>query len=588
MEEPFSEAAVFDAINGPIRKNQEIISEPGYDILAELMAFGFCENYPDRNTGWGTYYGPMLVLKNKQGQFEESPSIQMVTKDMLDYWLKRSKEAKHPLLRLRYADLVLDFSNIVIGHRSELETYYTVIDQSLIIADKRLSEFDVDIIAKLERALSLALSINDRRRIEAVRDSIIAFEDKIADDNKPGLWGFAFRLLVENKKVPLNEAIRTKIITDLESRLLRLTDPNNPENIYPNAAESVAVTLANYYRKNNNIPEFHKVLKQYGDFCVKQAENAYPLVGQAFLMKLYEIYREYGMKTEADALNMQLQDVGQKVITNMKRISHEVKISNEDIENYLSAMTEGSLEQILSKIAIQYIPDKSRTIKQVEDLSKRTVMLSHISRVLLDHEGRPVAHIGPLESDPDGHLIQQISQNMKISSMLLHLIIDKLKQNIINVDNLLAFIYQSPLYDDKKKQIFTAGLDTYLKGNYLVAIHILTPQIEELIRTLVRLTSGPIYKPSRHGGLMLKNFEDLLADDRVRAILGEDVTLYLRTLYSDQRGWNIRNSLCHGIMPIGSFDSAVADRILHTLLLFALIRYEETQKNESGNSVISS
>lgn len=42
-------------------------SEPPMEWVAEVMAFGFFEDYKSQETGWGTYFGPMMVLKNDDG-----------------------------------------------------------------------------------------------------------------------------------------------------------------------------------------------------------------------------------------------------------------------------------------------------------------------------------------------------------------------------------------------------------------------------------------------------------------------------------------------------------------------------------------
>jgi hypothetical protein len=54
----------------------------------------------------------------------------------------------------------------------------------------------------------------------------------------------------------------------------------------------------------------------------------------------------------------------------------------------------------------------------------------------------------------------------------------------------------------------------------------------------------------------------------------EDGAYYLRLVLTDQRALNIRNSLCHGILPPESFDKNVANRLLHVLVLLGLVRYE--------------
>jgi len=50
-------------ISDAIRKylNEQAPSSTSTELLAELMAFDFCEDYQDKDTGWGTYYGPMAV-----------------------------------------------------------------------------------------------------------------------------------------------------------------------------------------------------------------------------------------------------------------------------------------------------------------------------------------------------------------------------------------------------------------------------------------------------------------------------------------------------------------------------------------------
>jgi len=83
---------------------------------------------------------------------------------------------------------------------------------------------------------------------------------------------------------------------------------------------------------------------------------------------------------------------------------------------------------------------------------------------------------------------------------------------------------------------------------------------------------GAAYKPGCNGAIMLKNFEDLLRDERAEASLREDGVHYLRVLFTDQRGWNLRNNIAHGLTLPQSFDRTMADRVFHALLLFGLLR----------------
>src|SRR3989344_2068749 len=107
-KEPINEFDVVKKIGEILNVKEQKISDK--HELAEYIAFQFLANYPNKDTGWGTYYGPMFVLPNKQNQMVEFPSIRAVNDEMLVYWRKRAEESKHPTLSARYADLVVDFA----------------------------------------------------------------------------------------------------------------------------------------------------------------------------------------------------------------------------------------------------------------------------------------------------------------------------------------------------------------------------------------------------------------------------------------------------------------------------------------------
>ncbi|HSA04233.1 MAG TPA: hypothetical protein P5145_01460, partial [Tenuifilaceae bacterium] len=89
-------------------------TEGSLELKAEIMAFSFVENYTNKETSWGTYFGPMIVMNNGDGTAIESPSIKLVTKEIIDYWTKRTNETTNPFLKARYLGLIWDFSKPVL------------------------------------------------------------------------------------------------------------------------------------------------------------------------------------------------------------------------------------------------------------------------------------------------------------------------------------------------------------------------------------------------------------------------------------------------------------------------------------------
>ena len=115
----------------------------------------------------------------------------------------------------------------------------------------------------------------------------------------------------------------------------------------------------------------------------------------------------------------------------------------------------------------------------------------------------------------------------------------------------------------------------FFGNDFIVFCHLIVPQIENAICNLVSVSGASVLKPQRNNnGFQIKTLDDLLREKPIIDSMGEDGAYYLRLVLSDQRALNIRNLLCHGIVPPGSFDINAANRLLHVLVILGLIRYQ--------------
>ena len=556
--ESISEAVSEHNISERIRNfTKEKFGQDIPDILIwEQKAFDFTEKYSNEKSVWGTYFGPLFVLPNEEGKMVEYPSIQRITSKIISYWEKRAKESTHPIFKARYSNLVWDFSEKITGKKPHYSIAQLYIDSIIEIAEKDLHKYSLDAIEKLERALSLALSINDKERINRLIEAIISYERKIGEDDKPGLWGFSYEFLIKNKKVPISDDKKRAIIIDLEKRFDRLLKGNNHW-----AAQRAALLLVDYHSKIRK-----KILLRYGKLIQRQAEKASPLVAGAWLEELYHLYLQYGMKDEADKISNKIRESGRKAKDELKEIKIPIKIPKNELEKYINWLTDGDLKTVLQKIAVNYIPKKAPI----------SFLFTH---KIMDAEGRPVATVGSQEEDIDGHIVLQISQNMQISSIFLretlNTLIDKFK---LTTEKIIDYLYESPIFDERRKEFLIEGIEAYLKGNYVVSLHILIPQIEAIIRNLSEKVGIPILKPSRTGGFFYRTLDELLREKGIIKVLSEDMCLYFRVLLTDPRGWNLRNEVCHGISGPERFNQISADRIFHALLCLALVKEKRDEK----------
>ncbi|MCE5340078.1 MAG: DUF4209 domain-containing protein [Planctomycetaceae bacterium] len=569
--DPFDEHEVSEAVRKLRKKDDK--SEPPMEWLAEYTAFDFYEDGSEQGSVWGIYFGPMMSGKDKDGTTWEIPSLNQVTPEILDYWYNRAKQAKHPILKTRYATLVWEFSKHVTNKPADITMAHICIDSVIEMAKLLCHKYESNVIRKIKYATKLAISINDKIRSNQLRDTMIDFEGKIADDSKRGLWGFSFDTLLMNKKIKLVDEQAKNIIDDLETRLDRVSNFDNKESFDPFAAESAAIRLAQYYRKQNNPDDIKRALLKYGGAFEKISKEASGLLAITWLQKVESIYRDFGLKDEADKLLNIIHNRGPDAHKDMKPISVKTEIPREEMDNYVNAMTAGEIDKVMTMIVIQYIPNKSETQKELKNTSKNFPLSFLFSNALQDHNGRTIANIGSLEEDIDGHIIMQIAQDMQFISIFLRNVLHKFKEKFsISSDSIIGKLSESPVFTKEKMNIVKRGLDAYFNEDHLVAIHLLIPQVEDAIRKLLELAGGTISKQNRYGGYDYKTFNEILRDDVIVQLLGEDAVLYFRVLYTDPRGWNLRNNVCHGISLPNQFCVQITDRIFHSLLFLGLIR----------------
>lgn len=552
------------------------------DVLkAELMAFNFAEDYQNENTGWGTYFGPMMVLNNLDGTVTESPSIKLITPEMIDYWEIRAEASVNPIIIARYSGLVWDFKNKVTEIKPSYQICQIYIEAIIDQADGDFHKYEVHTFSKLARALQLAISLNDNELIKKCKDSLINFEHKHSQDTKPGLWGHTFDNLIGNKRVNISKDEENNIIKELEEKLLRLTKTTKEgQKIDPWAAEAAAERLALYYKKNKKYEDANRVILEVGVVFNKIIRETSPIQASSWLHHLHQLYLKFNLKDEADKILLRIRELGPKVASELKPFSHSFELPKKEIDEYITAMTSGDIQEILQRIALQYIPIKEQVKEQIFDLSKKAPLTFIIGRQLQDEKGRVVATIGPLEDDLEGHIVSQVSQNLSFSSYFLRNIFQKsIDDKGLCKEQISKFIENSPIINNDRFEIINKGLEAYFKKDFLITIHLLIPQIEEAIRNIIEFTGGNVLKPSKGGGgYHLRTFDEILRDDIIKKVLGEDTADYFRILFTDQRGWNIRNIVCHGMASPNIFNYETSDRIIHALLCLGLIKKKNYEK----------
>ena len=471
-------------------------------------------------------------------------------------------------MQARYAGLVWDFTEKTTGKKPHYSVAITYCQALLKVAKERNHEYAVDIIQKLERGLFIATSFKSQELITSAKEIILDYERFVAEDSKPGLWGFSFDLLIDSKKVILSTEEEKEVIEDLEDRLNRLKDGT--------ICEKAAERLARYYRSKGLEEECSRVIRTLGKSFESTSSRVDPLTASSLLEHMHRVYTHFNLLDDAERLVKIIRELGIKVQNNMKAIPHEMKISLDELEVYIEQILDGNLDEALTRIAIHYIPQRNEIEKQLYDLSRIAPISFLLDKYITDEQGRFVATVGSLEEDLDGNVVVQASQNLNVSAIFLNAVLDQaIKKFSIDSDKLVNYLFHSPVFDTLQRDFLLKGVQNYFEKDFIVATHLLIPQIEAAVRKLVEISGGTVLKRGRGGGFHLITLDDLLRSEQVKQALGEDASLYFRVVLTDQRGWNIRNDICHGISLQHKCSQFVVERLIHILLVLGLLRHKQ-------------
>jgi Domain of unknown function (DUF4209) len=556
--------------------NKDMSQEQRSGWWSENVAFRFNPCGRDQSP-WKVQFGPKTTFTTKSGTLVHCPDMAEIDGGTINYWRSRAVEAKNPILRARYADLVWEFSKPVTGEPASIDFARLAIDSYEESSKLTPGELMIDQIHRLERGLELAISIGDTNRIETVRDAMINFFYEAILPSSCGAWHFLFDNLYENKKAPICEVQLARMIEAHEKLLARYSDPEDKTNLNPWGAKEAAMRLARHYQKVGSSDDVKRVVGTYGNTFIALSREAGGMLAIAWLQEVYRDYVRFGMADEIDQLKLMLKQKGEAAESETKRVSGTITIPKDELETFQEEMTSDGLEIACQKIAGHFIPSTRDAQEELKRLHEEHPLISRIGVRQLG-EQQIIAEIGSVEDDFEGRTIMQISENIGFSAPFLAAAMDRLRDRYtLTADDLLTILHQSPAFDEDRRAIICTGLTAYLEGDLLKAIHVLIPQVEHILRRLLGILGRPTNKHSRSNtGVMQENsLDEVLGDPTMRTALGDDLHRYLSMFLVDRRGHNLRNRLAHGLMSLGDFHRGIGDRVVHVLLILGMVRQEE-------------
>ncbi len=552
--EPYEVRSALEPVKQAAKEADVTVDELRFEFIAMYLVL-----YDEPNV-WGTHEGPEL---------SDKPPLESITSECVDYWTGRMREARHPALRARYADLVWEYGHKV-GQQRSIDAVRIAIDGYIDVwaANPQMSFHNWGYIH--ERAVNLALQIEDEERllktVKSLREYAAADVEQTESEHRRRML-LSILLGIPPKRRPQEEF--QAVIEEFRKRLDEL-DAADADQF---AIGDLALPLAQHYWSTQQKDEAKVVVGIYGKAVERLSKNAMAILATSWLKDLFQVYKRFEMQDDADRLLGTIQQRSEGVTEELAPVSHSVEIPEEEWNKVIEDLTSGAVDDVLHKLAINFLPNVEGTEKLVKELASQTQFMNIFTQQVTAEDGRVVASIGPVAEDLEGHVVLQMCQMMKAKGQIYRPAMEQAITRLgFNAGDVIKWLSGSPLFEEARYPLLESAVEAYLREDWPTAIHLAIPQIEHAIRRVLELTGQPTIKPHRNGGFMLKNLDDLLRDAATKKVIPEDIRFYLRTLLCDLRGVNVRNNVCHGIWGPGFLNSFIADRVIHAVLVIGLLR----------------
>lgn len=522
------------------------------------------------------YYGPHFSRVYENGERIDTPSFNDINENTVVYWENRINQVKNPLLKMRYADLVWDFKKAIVKNgKRDGKLYHQCIESMLIVCDEDYCNHPVETVNVLERLFSVTK--NKPADLEKTKGAYIRFENKHAGDASVRCWASRFLLMLENKNI-FSENEVSELVKVHEERLNRISTPDAEGNIDPWLVEKQATLLADFYKSGNHTVEIKRVLNVVEKSFLSYASHLHPMQLMGNLENLYHKSIHYGLKEDADRLSIELTKIGRDAKDSMQTFEESFTIPKELFEQFEVMFGERAEndEERWTNFALFFIPSQDAEKEDLKARAKEFPFVYMMGTKVMDPKGRPMVQIGSFENDPAGNLAFHIGKKINFNSFAIRIALsDLVSAGCFTKEKFITnIISPSPLFEEHREAIIGKAVDYYLAEEYTTACHLLIPQIENAICNLVEMCGESVLKFQRESGnLQLRTLDELLRTESVKQVFSDDGAFYLRLVLTDQRALNLRNLLCHGILPPDYFGAAAADRLIHILVLLGRVRF---------------
>ena len=141
-----------------------------------------------------------------------------------------------------------------------------------------------------------------------------------------------------------------------------------------------------------------------------------------------------------------------------------------------------------------------------------------------------------------------IDQDLTVRGKILPALDVLHKEHVITRTLLLSLCLQSPFIPHGREELTAKALWFGFEGDFGTAIHLLTPQLEHVIRICLKANGAHTTHLDQSGIETEKGLSSLLDTPEAEELFGEDHLFELKAVLTSTYGSNLRNEVAHGLL----------------------------------------
>jgi hypothetical protein len=265
---------------------------------------------------------------------------------------------------------------------------------------------------------------------------------------------------------------------------------------------------------------------------------------------------QYGIEGAVRAVRAKLEQAGREAIGEMQTIEGPTL----DLSGCATAAVEyvtrdDPIEAMVAFCQLDRPPNRQEYLRQARERVNRSVVGRIIGCKTLAEDGRTIARspsaVGGQEPEQELE-IQAIQAFVEDASMVaqgaIRPALEQIgAQHLWRLEGFRALARGSGIVPAERADIVGQGLYAGYCHDGVVAMHLLVPQFEHLVRMALKQAGALTTTHDKDGLDMEVGLSSLVELPQMAEVFGEDLTFAIRALMCEQTGPNLRNAVAHGL-----------------------------------------